>query len=126
MTEPLKAYEVLIGVIGMLREKTGKNRLQLKDRSKLYQAVHDICCSSLDKVFEFEFSRRSGQLVSPDIDIILRNLEDSSRLVCYNPDLVDFQGTDVLYNDYDRCVKSRLVEMGLCDHFSNACAHLCA
>lgn len=120
MNDTLKGYEVLTGIIGMLAESTGKETVRLKDRSTLYQCVYDLCRQYPEKIFPFEFCRRSGELVSSDVDLCLRNLEDSARLRCQNPDLVVFERTATMQSEFKNAVRPRLEALGVLDSFSTA------
>jgi hypothetical protein len=124
MYSKLKAYEVLVGLIGAYVELKGTKIIKLKDRSKLYNCIYEICKEKKDIIFNFEFSRRSGELVSPDIDLCIRNLEDSGRLNCLNPDLVDFEETETLKKEYNNVVLPLLMKHDVYALFKEKCVCL--
>ena len=117
---PLKAHEVLTGVLGLMAEVSNSRELHLRDRRKLYECVRELCVTRPGDIFDFQFRNRSGELVSPDVDLCLRNLEDSERLRCLNPDLVDFEETDTKRKEFTESVRPRLEEMQLLDLFMEA------
>ena len=113
MSERLKAYEIIGGLLGACMEQTSENKLRLLDRTALYACVRDLWLDMPDKVFSFEFRKRAGRWTSSEVDLTIRNLEDSKRLECLNPDLVDFRWTSVGAKEYQEKIKPRLECSGL-------------
>lgn len=113
MSEKLKAYEVIGGLLGACMEQTQENKLPLLNRTALYACVRTLCMDKPDKIFPFEFRQRAGRWTSPEVDLTIRNLEDSKRLECLNPDLVDFRWTSVGAREYKEKIKPRLERLGV-------------
>lgn len=117
MKQKLKGYEVIMGLIGAYCELQERSTVLLKDRSDLYKAVYSLCNKYPNIVGPFMFKWRGGECTSDDVDLCIRNLEDSKRLQCLNRDLVEFQGTDVMKEEYEKEVKPRLKRLSLFDDF---------
>jgi len=116
MSEKLKPYEVIGGLLGVCMERKA-GTISLPDRTKLYQCVRDLCLEKRDIIFPFEFRRRSGKWTSPDVDLGIRNLEDSKRLECLNPSLVDFRWTSLGVEEYENELKPKLAGLDLLNAF---------
>ncbi|MDP1729078.1 MAG: hypothetical protein Q8L27_02660 [archaeon] len=74
MTERLKHYETLIKVLS-------RGEYSMNDKTKLYADVKKFCEDNPEITPDFEFRHRGGRLSSPDVDVTLRNLMDSKRIV---------------------------------------------
>ncbi len=125
MSTKLKGHEVVSALLGVYIESTGNNLIRLKERTTFYECIYELCSSHPEEMFDFEFRRRSGFLTSPDVDLCIRNLEDSKDLICNNPDLVDFQCTKTMKNQYQEKLKPKLENLGLLAQFEEVGRKIC-
>jgi len=124
MEEKLAGYEVIAGLIGTYTEMKNTTEIHLSNRVKLYDAVRQLCQSNPEKMGSFRFRQRRGRYTSDDVDIVLRNLEDSELLECLNPDLVVFRQKNKFAEMYSIKIKPKIESMNLMQYFQTAAENL--
>ena len=123
MNEKLAGYEIITAILGKYFEKKNTKEIHLKNRVKLYETVHKLYQAHPEKVGVFYFRKRRGRYTSDDVDIVLRNLEDSEFLECLNPELVVFRAKDAFYQ-YLPEINLKITKIGLETEINEAANNL--